>query len=199
MKQKSIAFFDFDGTITNKDSMLELIKFYKGNFKYSLGLLQLSPYLLAMKLGLVSNTTAKEKMLTHFFKGISIDDFKLLCYQFSIKKIPNFIKPKALEKIEYFQQNNTEVVIVSASADWWLADWCTQKNIKCIATQLQVENKTISGKLNGKNCSGEEKVNRIKQLYLLNEYTHIYCFGDTKSDKQMLRLATSENAFYKYF
>ena len=32
--KKGIAFFDFDGTITTRDTLLEFIKFYKGNFNF---------------------------------------------------------------------------------------------------------------------------------------------------------------------
>ena len=48
----------------------------------------------------------------------------------------------------------------------------------------------ISGKLEGANCYGEEKVRRIKewfQTYGVPEY--IYAYGDTKGDIPMLTMA----------
>jgi phosphatidylglycerophosphatase C len=65
----SIAFFDFDGTITTKDTLAELLKFQKGKFKYYVGLVFLSPALILYKLGLISNHRAKEILLEFFFKG----------------------------------------------------------------------------------------------------------------------------------
>jgi len=35
---KSIAFFDFDGTITSKDTLAEILKFAKGKRAYYTGL-----------------------------------------------------------------------------------------------------------------------------------------------------------------
>ena len=64
---KEIAFFDFDGTITTRDSMIEVIRFVKGTGGLLTGLALLSPWLVALKLGLVSRHKAKEKMLAYFF------------------------------------------------------------------------------------------------------------------------------------
>ena len=82
--KKGIAFFDFDGTITTKDTLLEFIKFSKGSFLFYLGFLINSPYLVAMKLGLISNQVAKEKVLRFFFKNKDINEFNELCNKFAL-------------------------------------------------------------------------------------------------------------------
>jgi phosphatidylglycerophosphatase C len=195
--QKTIAFFDFDGTITTHDTMLELIKFYKGSKAYYLGMIQLSPYLIALKLGLVSATKAKEKMLTHFFNDTNVDVFNEKCRQFIETVLPALIRPAAINKIKEHLAKHHEVVIVSASAENWISQWCVQNGIKCIATKLEILNNKITGKLNGNNCNSDEKANRIKKEYDLSAYSEIYCYGDTKGDKPMLALASF--AFYKPF
>jgi phosphatidylglycerophosphatase C len=195
--QKTIAFFDFDGTVTFKDTMLELIKFSKGKPAYYLGMIKLSPYLIALKAGLVSATLAKEKMLTHFFSG---DDFNLFnqdCKRFTKNILPALIRPKAIAAINEHLANNHEVVVVSASAENWVSQWCLQNNINYLATKLEIVDDKITGKLSGANCNGQEKVNRIKDKYILSDYSTIYCYGDTKGDKPMLQLATF--AYYRTF
>ena len=52
--KKAIAFFDFDGTITTKDTLLEFIRFSKGRFRFYLGFLLYSPYLIAYKIKLIA-------------------------------------------------------------------------------------------------------------------------------------------------
>ena len=195
--QKTIAFFDFDGTITTKDTMLELIKFSSGEPAYYLGMIRLSPYLIALKLKLISATLAKEKMLTHFVGGINLAVFNEQCKKFSEAMLPILIRPMAMDKIKEHLNNNHEVVIVSASAENWVSQWCLQNNIKYLATRLEVIDDKITGKLSGLNCNGEEKVNRIKNKYSLADYSSIYCYGDTTGDKPMLQLATF--AYYKPF
>ncbi|MET0635097.1 MAG: HAD-IB family hydrolase [Chitinophagaceae bacterium] len=194
---RSIAFFDFDGTITRKDTMLELIRFHCGTLKFYTGFIVLAPYLLMMKAGLVTNQFAKEKMLAYFFGGMTLDVFNDVCHQFSKTIIPTLIRPLALDKIRELQETGTEVVLVSASAENWLRDWCVTMNITLLATILEVKDGKITGNLVGLNCHGKEKVVRIQQRYDLKDYTDISCFGDTGGDKPMLALA--QHSYYKPF
>jgi phosphatidylglycerophosphatase C len=192
-----IAFFDFDGTITTKDTLLEMIKYRHGNAKFYLGLLLHSPYLVAYKAGIISNQLAKEKVLKLFFGRMTTEQFRQCCEDFAAEKIPVLIRKKALKEIDRLKQAGAEVVIVSASPENWLQPWCATLNLQLLATQLEVHNNTITGRIKGNNCHGEEKVRRIREAFDLSAYKEIYCYGDTSGDKPMLSLATY--AFYKPF
>ncbi|MEO5943130.1 MAG: HAD-IB family hydrolase [Ferruginibacter sp.] len=195
--QKSIAFFDFDGTITTKDTMLEFVRFCKGTFSYYAGMVAISPWLLSMKFGLVSKAKAKEKLLSHFFAGTPIVVFNNNCQSFSEQVLPRLIKKNALDTITKLQAENTPVIIVSASAENWVKFWCLQNDVQLIATRLVTKDDKITGELDGKNCNGKEKVNRIKELFDPADYEIIYCYGDTSGDKMMLQLATEP--YYRAF
>jgi HAD superfamily hydrolase (TIGR01490 family) len=196
--EKSIAFFDFDGTITTKDTMLELARFSRGNdLRYLIGLCIVSPWVIAMKLGLVSKTKAKEKLLTHFFAGKTQDAFDNLCQRFSAEKLPQLIKKDAFAVISDFTEKSIPVVIVSASAENWVAPWCKDNDLQFICTKLMVKDNRITGELKGENCNGNEKVCRIKASFNLADYSTIYCYGDTSGDKLMLELATHKH--YRHF
>ena len=192
-----IAFFDFDGTITSHDTMLELAKFHKGKNAFYKGMIFLLPSLIAMKLKIVSNAETKQKLLKLFFKGMPIDEFQDLCSRFISQRLPQLIRPKAIEMIRQLKKENTTVVVVSASADNWVKPWCDENQIMFIGSCLEVVDGKVTGKLNGPNCNHIEKVNRIKENYRLSDYKEIYCYGDTKGDKPMLGLAT--HSFYKPF
>lgn len=195
--KKSIAFFDFDGTITYKDTLFEVIRFQKGSRNMYLGLIKLSPWLIAMKLRIITKTAAKEKVLSCFFKNMTFDDFQKKCNRFIEHKLPLLIRPDALREINMHKQNNITIVVVTASADNWVEGWCRQNQAICIATKLEIINGKITGKIKGKNCNGIEKVNRINALFRLDEYESVLAYGDTKGDKPMLALATL--SFYKPF
>ena len=188
--QKNIAFFDFDGTITTKDTMLEFAKYCLNPIKYWLGMALILPWLISMKVKLVSKQKAKEKFITYFFGNTSIQKFNDDCNSFTKEIMPHLIKADALKAIKKFQSENTEVVIVSASAENWVAPWCIQQNIIFLCSKLEVKENKITGKLSGQNCNGIEKVNRIKQQFDTASYKNIYCYGDTDGDKPMLELAT---------
>ena len=105
--------------------------------------------------------------------------------------------PNARDEIRKLQEAGVEVVIVSASAENWLRNWCLTQGVSILATRLQDNNGRITGKIEGQNCHGEEKVHRVHEAYDLSEYAKIYCYGDTKGDKPLLGLATF--SFYKPF
>ena len=194
---KKIAFFDFDGTVTTKDSFLELIKFQKGKTRFYFGFLINAPILILYKLKIISNQKAKEQMLRFFFRNIPQKKFQHRCDVFAEVVLPIYVRPKALQEIKKLAEKNIEVVIVSASAGNWIKKWSDTLNVDLIATVLEEKNDVITGKISGKNCYGEEKVKRINSLYDLSKYDKIYCYGDTAGDKPMLALGT--NSFYKPF
>lgn len=192
-----IAFFDFDGTITTKDTLLEIFKYRHGKARFYLGFLLNSPFLVAYKAGIISNQLAKEMTLKFFFGGMKAEEFNTFCEQFATEIIPSLVRKKALKEIDDLKKAGAEVVIVSASPENWLQPWCTEHNLKLLGTQLEVNNGKITGKIKGNNCHGEEKVRRIKAAYDLTAWKEVYCYGDTSGDKPMLALGT--HAFYQPF
>jgi phosphatidylglycerophosphatase C len=210
---RRIAFFDFDGTITTKDTLLEFIKFSKGPAFFWLGFLLTSPWMLAMKLKLISNQQAKEKVLAFFFSKTPLSRFQEQCEQFSGEILPGLIRPKALHEIALLKEKGTTVVIVSASPQNWIQGWAGRMQAELIATRLEMippgtgaadapadtpaGEYLLTGKIEGANCHGREKVRRIEQAYTLADYAEIYAYGDSGGDKPMLQLGTA--SFYKPF
>lgn len=196
MKQR-IAFFDFDGTITTKDTLLEFIRFYKGTLNFYIGFLLYSPLIVAYKLGIIPNFVAKQKVLAFFFKGIDIKEFQEKCDRFAETVLPTLLRPKALQEIDKLKAAGVPIVIVSASAENWIRSWAEKNNLALIGTRLLVSNDKLIGSFDGKNCYGDEKVCRIESKYNLNEYAEIFAYGDSSGDKAMLAIATVK--FYKPF
>lgn len=194
---RKIAFFDFDGTVTTHDTLLEFIRHRKGTARFYIGFLLNSPFIVAYKIGLISNQFAKEQVLRYFFGRTLAEKFQQYCDEFADKEIPRLLRQKALHEILQLQQKGFEVVIVSASAENWIRNWCKSINVSLLASRLEIRNEKITGRLIGKNCHGEEKVRRIREMYQLAEYSSIYCYGDTNGDKPMLALG--HHSFYKPF
>lgn len=61
--------FDFDGTLTRRDTLLEFIRFAKGNKAFLLCFLRFSPLLVLMKMGLYPNWKAKQRVFSYCFKA----------------------------------------------------------------------------------------------------------------------------------
>ncbi len=189
----NLALFDFDGTLTDKDSLADFIKFAVGGKKYFLGLVKFLPIFILYKLKIIKNDIAKERLLKQFFFGFDEQKFKSVAKQYSLTKIDLILRDKIYQKLQTHKKQNDRVVIVSASMECWLKDWCEKENIELISTKLEFKNQKFTGKFLTKNCYGDEKVNRIKKYLTLKNYDKIYAYGDSKGDEAMLSLAD-----YKY-
>lgn len=194
---RTIVFFDFDGTITNQDSLIEFLLFAINRTSFVIGIFFLLPTLLLYKLKLVPNYVAKEKIFIQFFKDKDEKKFKKLAYDYSTTQIDNILRNKAIEKLNWHKTQGHKIVIVSASIDCWLRPWCEKNDFELIATKLEFKNEKVTGKFFTKNCYGIEKVNRIKEIYNLSAYDCIYAYGDSKGDKEMFSIA--DKTFYKPF
>lgn len=192
-----LVLFDFDGTITTKDTFIEFILYYRGRYRYLSGLLMMAP-MLALYVGkLIPNWKAKQNFLTHYFKGEKISEFNSMCREFTDKALPGLIRPQAIQAIEDYRKQNVTIAVVSASAENWVKPWCDDLGLICLATKLEVVEGEITGKLSGRNCYGDEKVCRIQEHFELSDYNEIIAYGDSSGDKEMLELA--HTPFYKPF
>ena len=115
-----LALFDFDGTITRDDSLIRFIRFVIGDTKYILGMIFLSPTLIAYKLKLIPNYKAKQLLISYYFKGMDEEVFFNFAKEYSLKHIETILRSEAMEKIKWHKEQGHKVVIVSASIRCWL-------------------------------------------------------------------------------
>lgn len=192
-----VAFFDFDGTITKKDSFLNFVAFTEGRSKMLKGVFIHFVSILGYILGLISGHKIKEKLLTYFYKGRSKEVLTELGIQYANTQLNTIIRPKARERIMWHKEQGHKVVIVTASISQWIKPWCEGLNIKYIATEIDIVNHLITGKLKGNNCIGLEKVTRIQKEYDISAMKYIYAYGNSKGDKELLNIANEK--YYRFF
>ena len=196
---KSIAFFDFDGTLTTRDSLKFYLTFVSRNrlgffLNYYLKCIVL---ILKMKQGKVTPQQLKERRLSLFFNSVNYERVEEFSNTFAKNQIPSILRGKGMERISFHQELGHEVVLVSASIDLFLRPWCNQHGITLITNEVKRDELTGRMSFDEEDCNGEMKVVRIKRLYDLNEYNKIFAYGDTSGDAQML--AISDEQFYRPF
>jgi len=184
MSAQQAAFFDFDGTLTEKDTFLEFLKFSASKAKYLACLLVNSPFIVLFYLKLYPNYRLKEKFFGYYFKGKPASEVQKKGDQFCIKILPDLISTEALAVINWHKINKNDVYIITASSDIWLSHWCTENNVELIATSFETKDGLYTGKIAGKNCYGKEKVHRIS--HALQRYTTTYGYGDSTADQFFL-------------
>lgn len=190
-----LALFDFDGTITSKDTMLEFIAHLRGRKALWFGLLITSPVLLLGRSGLLPSKIAKEMFLKRSFKGLTKEQIEASAEVFTEEVLPTLLREDALEEIARHKSLGHDVAIVTASCSLWVEKWAVEKyNTTLIATQL---NDNLEGGIKGDNNNGPKKVENIVSIYDLNTYDHIYAYGDSRGDAEMMKLA--HTSYYRFF
>lgn len=191
---RKIVAFDFDGTLTTRDTLLAFIRYAKGSTAFWLGFLRYAPLLVLMKLGLYPNYQAKEKVFAHFFKGMTIEAFDALCQGFA-QDHQHLLRSQGIKTLMQAQDDGAEVVIVSASIDNWVQPFFT--DVTVLGTQIEVKEGVLTGRFLTKNCYGQEKVNRILVRFPDRQDYYLTAYGDSRGDQELLAFA--DEAHYKPF
>lgn len=195
---KKIAVFDFDNTLTTQDCLMPFLRFCVGKWRYLWGLIWCSPVLIAYFLKLIPNWKAKQFVLKHFLAGFSSEELNQFGIEYAEQFIPNVLRPEAIARLNWHRQQQHKLIIVSASLENYLIPWGKKNGfVEIIGTKLSTKQDKITGFIEGKNCYGEEKVNRLKEILGdLSEYS-IYAYGDSEGDRQLLEIA--DYPYYRTF
>jgi phosphatidylglycerophosphatase C len=196
-KGKRLALFDFDGTLTREDTMLEFIKFVNGPRKLFWSMVGMAPTLLKLKLGLGDAEEAKRMLLLKHFKGMKEELLRQKAVKFCDTRLPQLFREDALEKLHFHRSRGHAVCIVTASLDLWIEPWLNRQHIHGICTQVAWEDGEFTGKFLTPNCNGPEKARRIRAEFDLGSYEKVFAYGDSKGDREMLALATKQ--YYRHF
>ena len=190
---RRIFLFDFDGTITNRDSFILFTYF-------SIDLLSFFKYWLYVMFFLIfrlkTKSEIKEFFFIKYFKNCREEDFENICRNFIIKYFKKIIKQSFINYILNLNSDD-RVVIISASIKNYLEPWCKKMKFELLCTELEIVDGIITGKFSTPNCNYDQKVKRIKAVINLEKFSEIYVFGDSKGDTSMMSLGTK--SYYKYF
>ena len=192
MDRKRLYVFDFDGTLTKRDSLLAFIIFVRGWKMLLLTLLRYSPLLVLMKLGLYDNGKAKEKVFCACFKGMSLTSFNDYCQRFA-EENRSLLREQAVLYINKVREETC--VIISASVDNWVQPFFP--DIRVLGTQIEVVDGKLTGKFTTPNCYGPEKVRRLLGAYPEWKDYYLVAFGDSGGDRELLDYA--DEAYYQPF
>ena len=206
--EQAIIVFDFDGTITTKDTFALFLRYYAGTRQWARNLVKLLPVFVRYKCGLIDRHAVKKAVVKTFFSGRSAEALDAKAEQFAREVIPKYIRPQALSRLNALK-NTTEfgpdfsyesLYICSASIGPYLRYWADTQNIDAkhvLATELESKNGTLTGALKGYNVWGANKVRRIYDA-LSPQCVHILeAYGDTRGDREMLHAA--KVSFYRPF
>jgi HAD superfamily hydrolase (TIGR01490 family) len=194
-----VAAFDFDGTLTRRDTLFPFLLHVAGYVKLFNKIIYLSPVLAGYALGFIRNDIAKVKVLRSFLANMEMTRVQQFALQFAQQKLPGLLRPEAMQRLAWHKQQGHRCIVVSASLELYLRPWAADAGFDdVLGSRLEeLDNGRTSGRLLGENCFGPEKMRRLETLLGPREAYTLYAYGDSRGDKELLSAA--DFAFYKKF
>ena len=189
-KKPVVAAFDFDGTLTTKDTLIAFICFTHGRCRLLFGFLRYFHLLLLMKLGLYPNWKAKERIFSHFYKGTRYGNFVQWGRDFA-DVAATLLNPQAVDTLRRHQAEGHAVCVVTASIDEWVRPACERLGVRTvIATRIEVApDGTLTGRFLSPNCCGAQKAVRLLEAFPQRHTYRLCAYGDSRGDDDLLALA----------
>lgn len=196
-KQPAVAAFDFDGTISYRDTLSSFLLFSVGFRRYVLNMLPLLPLFAAYLTGFRSRQQTKEKVLRRFFYRTPLSKLRELGKQFALKELPKHIRPEALERIEWHRERGDRCILISATLEIYLDPWAKAQGFEAtLASILESDEKGLfTGRLLGLNCRNHEKLRRLEEYAGPSTDYILYAYGDSDGDRELL--AAANHPFYR--
>ena len=186
---RPIVAFDFDGTLTTKDSFIAFLRWKAEPFGYFLGLAALIPHLIAYGVH-HDRGRLKAAAVARFLGGMSRPALQAEVEAFAAGHARALLRPDAVAAWRHWRAQGALMVIVTASPEIVIAPFAGALGAdRLIGTRLAVDAEDrITGRIDGRNCRGPEKVGRLKAAFG-QDVVLAAAYGDTSGDREMLRIA----------
>jgi phosphatidylglycerophosphatase C len=192
-----VVAFDFDGTLTVRDSFMAFLRWRAGRLGYLSGMIRLAPaaltYLLDRNRGRLKAAAVRQ-----FLRGVPRAQLEADARRFAQHKATGLLRPDALRVWAEWREREAKMVIVTASPDILVAPFARGLAAHhLLGTRLMFDDlDRATGGLDGANCRGPEKVRRLGELF--GEDVQLKAaYGDTRGDREMLAIA--EEKGYRVF
>ena len=189
---RPLVAFDFDGTLTSRDSFRAFIAWRAGKLRYAAGLLSLAPdgarYLSDRDRGRL-----KEAMVRRFLTGTPRAALEADAQAFAAEQGRALLRPDALGAWRRWQTHGARLIIVTATPESIVAPIAHGLGADAlIGTRLAFDPQGRVGPgFEGANCRGPEKARRLREAFG-DDVRLEAAYGDTDGDREMLALAEEQ-------
>ncbi|MBX9574327.1 MAG: HAD-IB family hydrolase [Caulobacteraceae bacterium] len=188
-QERPVVAFDFDGTLTVRDSFTAFLRRRAGKRGWARGLVRLSPAIAAYARDR-DRGRLKAASVREFLLGVPRETLEAEAEAFAARVWDRFMRPDALATWEDWGRRGALRVIVTASPETTVAPFARRLNAEMLlGTQLVFDGQgRVTGAFATPNCRGEEKVRRLHAVFG-PDLRLVAAYGDTSGDHEMLQIA----------
>ncbi len=186
---RPIVAFDFDGTLTIRDSFTAFLRWRAGAAGWAIGLAKMAPALAAY-ISDRDRGRIKAASVREFLHGLERQALEAEAERYADQVWDRFMRPDALACWKAWGEKGAHRVIVTASPETTVAPFARRLGAEgLLGTQLVFDTQDrVTGAFVGENCRGEEKVRRLRAAYG-DDMTLAAAYGDTSGDTEMIAIA----------
>lgn len=184
---RQVAAFDFDGTITRRDTLVPFLRRIAGRRRFGDAFARALPALTSASTG---REAYKAAVLRRLLGGMASEHFRREARDYGAT-LPAQFRPASVERIRWHQDQGHDVVLVSASLRAYLDPVVEHLGLDGVcAVELEVgDDERLTGRIIGANCRGPEKVRRLTD-WLGGEPPHrLWAYGNSSGDRALLEAA----------
>lgn len=188
-----VAAFDFDGTLTQGGSVVGFLEAVTSRRRVRAALARLAPTMIhaAVVSGPVADS-AKEQLFERVLAGVSVEHLDGVGTDFARRHLELHVRPEVKRRLDWHRDRGDRVVVVSASPEAYVAPAARLLGADAaVATRLEVADGALTGRYDGANCRGEEKVRRLTAWVAdaPEQPVRTWAYGNSRGDLRMLAAA----------
>jgi HAD superfamily hydrolase (TIGR01490 family) len=187
---RPIAAFDFDGTITRRDTLFPFLRKLVGIPRLGAAAAADLPRITLAAIAKPDRDAAKARLFARVLAGRDATAVRTLGEQHARTVLAAEIRPEMRERIVWHQQQGHELVIVSASLDVYLNLIGPELGFdQVVCTTLEIRDGMLTGSMLGGNCRGPAKVERLRAAVENLDKRELWAYGDSRGDRELLAVA----------
>lgn len=194
----TVAAFDFDGTLTSRDTVVPFLRLLAGSRALAGGL-ALSSRRVVPAIARRDRDALRSVATDRVFRGRAIDEVETRAATYGEAIHRSWLRPDTTDRLRWHLDEGHRVVVVSASYEQYVRVVGDRLGVEAVlATRLEVgPDDMCTGRLLGPNCRGAEKVARLHAWFdeqgLSRDDLVLWAYGDSAGDRDLLASADHPN------
>ena len=187
--RSGLAAFDFDGTITERDTLLGFLVAVGGRGAVGRALVRHSTGLARGVRDDAARDAAKERVLGDILRGRAHDELVEAGQRYAAL-LPARYRTPTVERLRWHQGESHRTAIVSASLVYYLHPVAAELGIDhVIGVEMQVDDAgRLTGALAGPNVRAGEKATRLRHL-IGDGAVELWAYGNSSGDDALLAMS----------
>jgi phosphatidylglycerophosphatase C len=188
-----IVAFDFDGTLTNRDSVVPFLWRFARRRVAVARIVRAFPSVLVAVVH--RDRSALRRIATRAtLSNIPVTDLEAESHWFAQRLLASRMRQDTASRLAWHRARGHRIVFVSASYEAYLLPIAKVLGVEAVlATRLKTDRSRCTGELDGEVCRRSEKVARLNEWIssqgLERSGVTVWAYGDSSGDDQLLAMA----------